>query len=122
MFASKLKSELADRNSAPGLIYRLLTEQAFGQWKRYVVAFLLMAVAAAMTALGAYLIGDVINASYVDRNLTAIIVLAIVTAIIFMIKGIATYGQALMLARIGNRIIAMNQRRMFNALIQQNVG
>lgn len=122
MFASKLKSQLADRNSAPALIRRLLTEQAFGQWKRYAVAFLLMAVAAGMTALGTYLIGDVINAAYVDKNLTAIIVLALVTAIIFMIKGMATYGHALMLARIGNRIIAMNQRRMFNALIQQNVG
>jgi ATP-binding cassette subfamily B protein len=122
MFASKLKSQLADRNSASALIHRLLTEQAFGQWKRYAVAFLLMAVAAALTALGAYLIGDVINAAYVDKNLTAIMVLALVTAIIFMIKGMATYGQALMLARIGNRIIAMNQRHMFNALIQQNVG
>ena len=75
-----------------------------------------------MTALGAYLIGDVINAAYVDKNLTGIIVLALVTAIIFMIKGMATYGQALMLARIGNRIVAINQRRMFDALIQQNVG
>lgn len=117
MFASKLKSQLADRNSAPALIRRLLTEQAFGQWKRYALAFSMMAVAASMTALGAYLIGDVINAAYVDRNLTAIIVLALVTAIIFMIKGMATYGQALTLARIGNRIVAMNQRRMFNALI-----
>ena len=117
MFATKLKSELADPDSAPALIRRLLTEQAFGQWRRYAVAFLLMALAAGMTALGAYLIGDVINAAYVDKNLKGIIVLAIVTAVIFMIKGIAVYGQALMLARIGNRIVAMNQRRMFNALI-----
>jgi ATP-binding cassette subfamily B protein len=122
MLTTKLKSELADPDSAPALIRRLLTEQAFGQWRRYAVAFLLMALAAGMTALGAYLIGDVINAAYVDKNLKGIIVLAIVTAVIFMIKGIAVYGQALMLARIGNRIVAMNQRRMFNALIQQNVG
>ena len=46
---------------------------------------------------------------------------AIVTAVIFLIKALATYGQSVMLARIGNRIVALNQRRMFDALINQNV-
>ena len=41
----------------------------------------------------------------------------IVTAVIFTVKALATYGQAVMLSRIGNRIIAENQRRMFDALI-----
>ncbi len=48
--------------------------------------------------------------------------LALVTAVIFMVKAIATYRGALMLARIGNRIVADNQRRMFDALMQQNLG
>jgi ATP-binding cassette, subfamily B, bacterial MsbA len=78
-------------------------------------------VAAAGTALGAYLIGNVINAAYVDKNLPGIIVLALVTALIFLIKALSTYGSSVMLARIGNRIVALNQRQMFNALINQNV-
>src|SRR4051812_37884516 len=122
MPGSKFKSMLADRDGAPALIHRLLTEQALGQWKRYAVAFALMGVAASATALGAYLIGDVINAAYVDKNLPGIVTLAIVTAIIFTIKGAATYGQSVMLARIGNRIVALNQRRMFTSLINQNIG
>ncbi len=40
---------------------------------------------------------------------------------LFMIKALATYGHSVLLSRIGNRIIALNQRRMFNALINQNV-
>src|SRR5262249_60198085 len=32
------------------------------------------------------------------------------------------YGQSVMLARIGNRIIADNQKRMFARLLQHNVG
>jgi len=64
----------------------------------------------------------VINAAYVDKNLPGITVLALATAVIFMIKGIATYGGALQLARIGNHIIAENQRRMFSRLLQQNLG
>ena len=121
MFGSKLSSYLANRDSAPALIHRLLTEQAFGQWKRYAVAFVLMAIAAGATALSAYLIGDVINAAYVDKNFPGIVVLALVTAVIFLVKSFASYGHTVLLSRIGNHIVAMNQRQMFNALINQNV-
>ena len=112
----------SDRDGNRALIHRLLTEQAWGQRKRYAVAFTLMAVAASATAFSAYLIGDVINAAYVDKNLPGIIVLAMVAAAVFATKAIATYGHTVMLSQIGNRIVADNQRRMFHALIQQNIG
>jgi ATP-binding cassette, subfamily B, bacterial MsbA len=112
----------ADPNGAPALVRRLLIEQAAQQWRRYALAFGLMAIAAASTTLGVYLVGPVINAAYVDKNLPGITVLAFATAVIFMIKGMATYGGALQLAQIGNRIIAENQRKMFSRLLQQNLG
>ena len=122
MFKSYFQRLFADPNSTASLVRRLLTEQAAGQWRRYALAFGLMGIAAASTALGAYLIGDVINQAYVHKNLPGIIILALVTAVIFMIKAMATYGQALTLARIGNRIVADNQRRMFARLLQHNIG
>ena len=122
MLKSYLQRLFADPNGTPALVRRLLMEQAAGQWRRYTLAFALMGIAAASTALGAYLVGDVINQAYVHKNLPGIVVLALVTAVIFMIKGMATYGQAVMLARIGNGIIAENQRRMFAKLLQHNVG
>src|SRR5215212_1410732 len=121
MFRSKYQAMLADPNSAGSLIRRLLFEQAWAQWPRYSQAFGLMGIAALCTALGAYLLGDVINQAYVHRNLTGIVVLGIVTAVIFFLKAMATYFGALKLAKIGNRIIADNQRRMFEKLIQQNL-
>jgi ATP-binding cassette subfamily B protein len=122
MLLQKIRSKFLKQDDAGALVHRLLTEQAFGQWKNYAIAFVLMGVAAGSTALGAYLIGDVINAAYVDKNLPAIISLAIVTAVIFLVKALAAYGHGVMLSRIGNRIIALNQRRMFDALIAQSVG
>ena len=122
MFGLKIKPLLADRDGALAVIHRLLTEQAWRQRKRYAGAFALMAIAAGATALSAYLIGDVINAAYVDKNLPGIVTLALVAAVVFSIKAASTYGHTVMLSRIGNRIVAENQRRMFNALIQQNVG
>jgi ATP-binding cassette subfamily B protein len=122
MFKSYFQRMFADPSGTASLVRRLLVEQAAGQWRRYALAFGLMGIAAASTALGAYLIGDVINQAYVHKNLPGIIILAIVTAVIFMIKAMATYGQALTLARIGNRIVADNQRRMFAKLLQHNIG
>jgi ATP-binding cassette, subfamily B, bacterial MsbA len=122
MLKSYWQSLFADPDGAPALVRRLLMQQAAGQWRRYALAFGLMGIAAASTALGAYLVGDVINQAYVHKNLPGIIVLALVTAVIFMIKGMATYGQAVMLARIGNGIIADNQQRMFAKLLHHNIG
>lgn len=122
MLVSYFQRPFADPNSTGALIRRLLVEQAAGLWRRYALAFALMGIAAASTALGAYLIGDVINQAYVHKNLPGIVILALVTAVIFMVKAMATYGGALTLARIGNRIVADNQRRMFAQLLQQNIG
>jgi ATP-binding cassette, subfamily B, bacterial MsbA len=111
----------ADPNGTPALVRRLLVEQAAGQWRRYALAFGLMGVAAGLTALGAYLIGDVINQAYVHKNLPGIFWLALATAAIFMVKALSTYISALTLARIGNHIIADNQRKMFARLLQHNI-
>ncbi len=122
MLKSYFQRWFVDPNGTAVLVRRLLAEQAAGQWRRYALAFGLMGIAAASTALGAYLVGDVINQAYVHKNLSGIVILALATAVIFMVKGMATYGQAVMLARIGNRIIADNQQQMFAKLLRHNIG
>jgi ATP-binding cassette subfamily B protein len=116
------KRTLSDPYSAPTLIRRLLMEHALSYWKRYAIAFALMGVAAACTAFSAYLFGDIVNQAYVHRDLPAIVLLCGVIVAIFCIKGLASYGHAVILARIGNRIVAENQRRVFNKLLCENLG
>ena len=55
---------------------RLLVENALAHWRRYAVAFALMAIAAGCTAVSAYLLGDIINQAYVDRNFSGVVALA----------------------------------------------
>ena len=86
-------------------------------WPRYAVAFALMGVAAAGTALTAYLLGTMTNEAYVNHNYHAIVVIGLLAMVIFALKGLATYGATVMLSWIGNRIIADNQRRMFDKLL-----
>src|SRR6201987_2970058 len=103
------------------LIRRLWMEQAPAYWRRYLLAFALMAVSAATTAGSAYLLGQVINQAYVDKNVRGIAILSGVTIVIFMIKGAATYGHQVILSKISNAILANNQRRLFAKLMNESV-
>ncbi len=116
------KNLLADPYRTVALIRRLLAEYALGHRKRYAIAFILMGIAAACTALPVYLVSDVVNQAYEDRNLQAVVTLSIVIAFLFAIKGAATYGHAVILSRIGNSIVAENQRRMFAKLMHESLG
>ena len=102
------------------LVKRLIADQGLTHWRRYLIALVLMAISAAATALSAYLLRDVINAAYVQKNLNLIVSLALLTAFLFMAKGAATYGHSVILARIANAIVAQNQRRLFAKLMHEN--
>jgi len=117
-----LPSSADARYGARDMIRRLLTEQGLGHWRQYVIAFMLMGIAAGCTALSAYLIGDVVNQAYVNRSLAGIMILGGVTVALFTTKGLATYGQTVMLSRIGNRIVADNQRAVFGKLLNEGLG
>src|SRR3954447_1939054 len=110
-----------DPYGAAILIRRLVMEQATAYWRRYLLAFLLMAVSAATTAGSAYLLGEVINQAYVDKNVRGIAVLSAVTIVLFAIKGASTYGHSVILSQIGNAILASNQRKLFAKLMSESI-
>src|SRR5712664_1521270 len=111
-----------DPYGAAILVRRLITEQGAAYWRRYLLAFVLMAVSAATTAGSAYLLGEVINQAYVDKNVRGIAILSGVTILIFMLKGAATYGHSVILSQISNAILANNQRRLFAKLMNESIG
>ncbi|MBN8985189.1 MAG: ABC transporter ATP-binding protein, partial [Rhizobiales bacterium] len=111
-----------DPYGAAILIRRLISEQAAIYWRRYLLAFILMGVAAATTAAAAYLLGEVINQAYVERNVRGIFMLSGVVLVIFIVKGAATYGHSVILSQISNAILANNQRRLFAKLMSESIG
>jgi ABC-type multidrug transport system fused ATPase/permease subunit len=110
-----------DPYGAAILIRRLITEQGAVYWRRYLLAFTLMAVSAGATAGSAYILGKVINKAYVDKDVRGIAVLSGITILIFMLKGAATYGHSVILSQISNAILANNQRRLFAKLMSESV-
>jgi ATP-binding cassette, subfamily B, bacterial MsbA len=111
-----------DPYGAAVLIRRLIMEQGLVYWRRYLLAFSLMAVSAATTAGSAWLLGQVINQAYVDKNVRGIAILSGITVLIFIVKGAATYGHQVILSKISNAILANNQRALFAKLMNESVG
>ncbi|NGX97548.1 MAG: ABC transporter ATP-binding protein [Candidatus Afipia apatlaquensis] len=111
-----------DPYGAAALIRRLIAEQGLQHWRRYTVAFVLMALSAGATAASAWLLGEVINQTYVNRSINGIVMLSLAIIVLFTLKGAATYGHTVILSKISNAILASNQRRLFAKLMRENVG
>ena len=122
MGMSKVPRKITDDPyGAAELIKRLVAEQGLAYWRRYAVAFGMMGLSAAATAGSAYLLGQVINQAYVNRSISGIVTLSAIIIALFTIKGAATYGQAVIMSRISNAILANNQRRLFAKLMRENL-
>ncbi|WP_166305823.1 MULTISPECIES: ABC transporter ATP-binding protein [unclassified Bradyrhizobium] len=111
-----------DPYGAAVLIRRLVMEQGITYWRRYLTAFALMAVAAGSTAGATYVLGQVINQAYVDKNIPGIAMFAGITVLLLFIKGVATYGHMVILTKISNAILAQNQRQLFAKLMSESIG
>ncbi len=111
-----------DPYGAAILVRRLVMEQGIAYWRRYLTAFVLMGVAAGATAGSAYVLGQVINQAYIDKNVPRIAILSGVTVLLLFAKGVATYGHTVILSKISNAILANNQRRLFAKLMSESIG
>jgi len=115
-------AESSDRYATFPLLRRLLVDEALGHWPRYAGALAMMAIVAGCTAFSAYLLGTMINAAYISKNFGEIVALGFLAMTIFVVKAVANYGSAVWLSWIGNRMVADNQRRMFDKLLEEDIG
>ncbi len=103
------------------VLQRLVRERWREYAGRYAAALLLMAIASGATALTAWIMKDIVNDIFVDRDQAAMVWLPFVVATIFLVKGTATYFQEISLSRIGNRLVAEYQRKTYDHLLQMNM-
>lgn len=101
---------------------RLLSDHGREYAPRYAVAFLFMSVVAGCTSLSAWMMRDVVNKIFVEQDKVALFWIPLTISGLFVIKGIASYLQEVSLSRIGNRIVAQIQKRMYDHLLKMDVG
>jgi len=104
------------------VIRRILAENGRDYAWHYLFAIVCLVAVAATTAFTAWIMRDVINEIFYHQrgDLVAVICLSIFGA--FVIRGLATYGQAVTLAKIGNNLVARYQRRLFDHLMRLGMG
>lgn len=100
---------------------RLLSETGRRYLPRYVLALALLGVVSATTAATAWLMKDVINDVFIAKSQSALIFVAVAVMVIYVARGAASYGQGVILARIGNAIVAEGQKRLVSALLAREV-
>lgn len=111
-----------DRGEIVALMRRILAENGRDYTWQYALAALFMLMVAAATAFVPWIMRDVINEIFVARRNDLIVLISLSVVAAFAVRGLASYGQAVILARIGNNLVARYQRRIFDHLMKLGVG
>ncbi len=110
----------ADRDDMQILV-RLLREELSRNWRPYLASLLLMVVLASCVTSITYLIGAVINATTLSADFHSVFVVSATIIIIFLVKGLSQYGQAILLTRTHTRMTAFYRAALFDRLLWQDV-
>ena len=86
-----------------------------------VLAVACMAVMAAATAFSAWLMEPVVNEVFIGENRDMLWPLGLAVFATFFIKGLANYGQSVLMSIVGFRIIADNQNRLYAHLARMDL-
>ncbi|MGO4837930.1 ABC transporter transmembrane domain-containing protein, partial [Rhizobiaceae sp. 2RAB30] len=119
--STETKAKRSDPGEVIAVIRRVLAENGRDYIKDYVLAVLFLVMIAATTAFSAWIMRDNVDKVFYEQryDLLALICGSIVAA--FTLRGLATYGQAVILAKIGNNLVARYQRRLFDHLMKLGI-
>lgn len=119
--STETKAKRSDPGEVIAVIRRVLAENGRDYIKDYVLAVLFLVMIAATTAFSAWIMRDIVDKVFYEQryDLLALICGSIVAA--FTLRGLATYGQAVILAKIGNNLVARYQRRLFDHLMKLGI-
>ena len=101
---------------------RLMAENLRGHTGKFIIAVGCMLVVAASTAAIAWLMREMVNGIFVERNSQAVLNVSLGIMIAYLAKGIATYFQTVTMGSVGASIVARLQQRQFETLMTFGMG
>ncbi|MFP1630323.1 ABC transporter ATP-binding protein [Zhengella sp. ZM62] len=104
------------------VIRRVLGENGRAYLGSYVTAIICLVMVAGATAYLAWIIRDVVDKIFYQDRKDLILLLSASIFTAFLIRGLASYAAAVLLARVGNNIIARYQDRIFDKLMSLGMG
>jgi subfamily B ATP-binding cassette protein MsbA len=103
------------------LVWRLARDFMRPHVRTIVFAFLLMGVAAGGTAFRAWLMQPVLDRIFVARDGSLLLLIAGAALASALVKGFADYGEAVLMNRVGQRVIADIQIALFARLMRADL-
>ncbi|MEL6477396.1 MAG: ABC transporter ATP-binding protein [Pseudomonadota bacterium] len=120
----RYRSAMTDRDPPKdlALLWRLIAENGWAHRWGYGAALLLMMIVSGMTAAVALITGPMFETLFQENSLEPFQRIAGLILVVFILRGLALYGQTVLLARIGNRVVADLQRRLYDHILAQGMG
>ena len=103
------------------LVRRLIGEYMRPLWPTIAAAFVCMALAAVATGAMARIMEPIIDTVFAERERDMLLPIALAVLAIFVVKGLASYGQAVLMADVGRKIIARMQNEMFSTVVHADL-
>lgn len=99
------------------LVKRLLRDYVRPHIGTFMIALSFMLVSAAMTGLMAKLMEPVIDRIFTQGQKELLMPISVAVLTVFLVRGLATYGQTVLMSKIGQLMVSDIQRHMFGHLV-----
>jgi subfamily B ATP-binding cassette protein MsbA len=109
------------RANSLALVRRLAHDFIWRHWHRIALGFVCMGVAGGSTALRAWLMEPVLDRVFIDKDSSLLLLLAAAALVLALVKGVADYAQAILMSRVGQRVITDVQTALYKRLIRADL-
>jgi ATP-binding cassette subfamily B protein len=119
---AKTKLNAVDRETITSVLKRVIAENGRAHIRGYAFAIACLVLVAGTTAFTAWIMEAVVNEAFANKRADIVVYICGAIFLAFVVRGFATYGQAVALSKIGNNIVASYQRRLYSHLMALSVG
>jgi ATP-binding cassette subfamily B protein len=105
-----------------GILKRIIAENGREHIWGYAFAIVCLIIVALSTAFTAWIMRSIIDEAFANRRADVVWIICLSIFIAFVMRGFASYGQAVALSKVGNNIVARYQRRLYSHLMTLSVG
>lgn len=121
MTAKKNKKNHLDSGAVTSVLKRVIAENGRDHLRGYAFAIFCLVATAMSTAFTAWIMESVVNEAFANKRADMVLVICFAIFAAFVIRGLATYGQAVTLSKIGNNIVARYQQRLYSHIMKLSV-
>jgi ATP-binding cassette subfamily B protein len=104
------------------VLKRVIAENGREHLRGYLAAIACLIVVAMTTAFTAWIMESVVNEAFANKRADLVLIICGAIFVAFVLRGFATYYEAVILSKIGNNIVARYQRRLYSHLMALSVG